>query len=132
MYLLSNRLKTYKLSYFVNVLICIRLVREITRREWEYTRGNTPEAPKLMDTKFKKGKKTLCPLQWQKKVLDALHEGTEAYMVGVMGDANLLAIHMSQIFELTWSSRPISPQPPALSVENPGSRQDRYSLLVGS
>ena len=29
----------------------------------------------------------------QKKALDALHKGTEAYMVGVMGDVNLLAIH---------------------------------------
>ena len=26
-------------------------------------------------------------------MLDALHEGTEAFMVGMMEDANLLAIH---------------------------------------
>ena len=45
-----------------------------------------------MDMELKKGKSIPCPpLQWQKKALDALHEGMEAYMVGVMGDVNLLA-----------------------------------------
>ena len=59
--------------------------------------GNNPEAPNLTDVELKKGKSTPCPMRWQKKVLDALHEGTEAYMVWVMGDANLLAIHAQRV-----------------------------------
>ena len=79
-----------------------RLVREITRREWVYLKGNDPEAPKLIDVELKKGKYTPCPLRWQKKALDALHEGTEAYMVGVMGDVNLLAIHAWRVTIQLW------------------------------
>ena len=60
-------------------------MREITRHEWARLKGNDPEAPKLTNAELKKGKYTPCPLRWQKKALDALHEGTEAYMVGVMG-----------------------------------------------
>ena len=41
----------------------------------------------------KKRKDDPCPLCWQKKAVDALHEGAEAFMVGIMEDANLLAIH---------------------------------------
>ena len=68
-------------------------MREITRHEWAHLKGNDHEAPRLTDAELKKGKQNACPLRWQKKALDALHEGTEAYMVGIMGDANLLAIH---------------------------------------
>ena len=37
--------------------------------------------------------RNICPLQWTKWALDALHKGTEAYLTGLMEDANLLAIH---------------------------------------
>ena len=70
-----------------------RLVREITRWEWARLKDNDPEPPKLISAELKKGKYTPCPLRWQKKALDALQKGTEANMMGVMGDANLLAIH---------------------------------------
>ena len=56
-------------------------------------KGNDPEPLTLTDAELKKGKQNACPLQWQKKALDALLEGAEAYMVGVMVDTNLLAIH---------------------------------------
>ena len=72
-------------------------MREITRHEWAHLKGNDPEAPRLTDVELKKGKYTPCPLRWQKKALDALHEGMEAYMVGVMGDMNLLAIHAQRV-----------------------------------
>ena len=72
-------------------------MREITRHEWACLKGNDPEAPKLTDAELRKGKQNACPLQWQKKALDALHEGMEAYMVGVVGDANLLAIHARMV-----------------------------------
>ena len=32
-------------------------------------------------------------MRWTKGTIEALHEGTEAYMTGLMEDANLLAIH---------------------------------------
>ena len=37
--------------------------------------------------------KNTCPLCWTKGAIKALHKGTEAYMTGLMEDANLLAIH---------------------------------------
>ena len=51
------------------------------------------EAPDLSKAELKKGKSNPYPLCWQKKAVDALHEGAEAFMVGIMEDANLLAIH---------------------------------------
>ena len=51
----------------------------------------------LTDEEIKKGKKTPCLLRWQKKVVDALHKGTEAFIVSIMEDANLLAIHTQQV-----------------------------------
>ena len=32
-------------------------------------------------------------MRWTKGTIEALHKGTEAYMAGLMEDANLLAIH---------------------------------------
>ena len=69
----------------------------MTRREWASLKGSDPEAPRLTDAELKKGKYTPYPLHWQKKMLDALHKGTEAYMVGVMGEVNLLAIHARRV-----------------------------------
>ena len=51
-------------------------------------------APNYTDEELKEGKVTKCPLRWTKRAIDALHEGTEgAYMVMLMEDTNLLAIH---------------------------------------
>ena len=38
------------------------------------------------------GEKAFCP-HWAKGAVDALHEASENYLVGMMEDANLLAIH---------------------------------------
>ena len=78
-------------------LFSCRLIREITLREWARLKENDPEPPTLTDAELKKGKHNACPLWWQKKALDALHEGAEAYMVGVLADANLLAIHAQRV-----------------------------------
>ena len=40
---------------------------------------------------------TKCPLRWTKGAINALHKGVEAYMVSLMEDANLLAIHARRI-----------------------------------
>ena len=54
-------------------------------------------APDYTDDELKEGKVTKCPLWWTKGAIEALHEGTEAYMVSLMEDANLLAIHARRI-----------------------------------
>ena len=66
-------------------------------REHEQLYGRDVEVPQLMDNEPKKGKKTPCPLHWQKKSIDARHKGAEAFMVGMIEDANLLAIHAWQV-----------------------------------
>ena len=38
------------------------------------------------------GEKAFCP-HWAKGAVDALHEAVESYLVSMMEDANLLAIH---------------------------------------
>ena len=38
------------------------------------------------------GEKAFCPC-WAKGAMDALHEASENYLVGMMEDANLLTIH---------------------------------------
>ena len=38
------------------------------------------------------GETAFCP-RWAKGAVDALHEASESYLVGMMEDANLLAIH---------------------------------------
>ena len=73
--------------------ICYRLVREITRREYEKQHLRPGDTPDLMEEELAEGKKNTCPLNWKKGAIEALHKGTEAYMTGLMEDANLLAIH---------------------------------------
>ena len=75
------------------IMYIFRLIKEITRREYERLQGRDVEVPVLTKEELKKGKLTPCLLCWQKKTVDALHEGAEAFMVGIMEDANLLAIH---------------------------------------
>ena len=54
-------------------------------------------APDYTDDELKEGKVTKCPLCWTKGAIEALHEGSEAYMVSLLEDANLLAIHARRI-----------------------------------
>ena len=53
--------------------------------------------PPLSLTEYKKGVYIACPLRWQRSALECLHEGAEAYMVSLLEDANLLAIHARRI-----------------------------------
>ena len=73
--------------------ICYRLIREITRSEYEKRCLRPGDAPDLMEEELVEGKKNTCPILWMKGAIEALHEGMEAYMTGLMEDANLLAIH---------------------------------------
>ena len=82
------------MSYmYKTVLFCYRLVREITRREFKKRHLRPGDAPDLTEEELAEGQRNVCPLCWTKGAIEALHKGTEAYMTGLMEDANLLAIH---------------------------------------
>ena len=67
-----------------------RLIKHISMCEWGRRKGETEINPKLL-TKTE-GEKAFCP-HWAQGAVDALHEASESYLVGMMEDANLLAIH---------------------------------------
>ena len=73
--------------------ISYRLVKEITYCEWHRRRGHKADTPDYMKEELAAGEKNICPMRWTKGTIKALHEGTKAYMTGLMEDANLLAIH---------------------------------------
>ena len=67
-----------------------RLVKHISMREWRRRKDETVIDPTQL-TKAE-GERAFCPC-WAKGAVDALHEAAEHYLVGMMEDANLLAIH---------------------------------------
>ena len=79
---------TYTCIYF----IC-RLVREVSFREYNRIKGFPIEPPKLNAKQLKKGEYVRCPLRWTRGAIDAIHEAAEIYLVNLLEDANLLAIH---------------------------------------
>ena len=58
---------------------------------------NRGDAPDLTDEQITVGERNVCPMRWTKGVVEALNEGTEAYMTELLKDANLLAIHARRI-----------------------------------
>ena len=82
-------------------LLLSRLVKEITYREYRRAHAKCIMPPTVTDKEYKKGVYIACPLRWQRSALECLHEGAEAYMVSLLEDTNLLAIH----------ARPITVQP---------------------
>ena len=74
-----------------------RLIKEITYREFERLHGRAPGAPIISDADYASGTVVKCPMRWTKGALEALHEAAENYMVGLMEDANLLAIHARRV-----------------------------------
>ena len=71
-------------------MVFFRLIKHISMHEWRRRTGETEIDP----TKLSKaeGEKAFCPY-WAQGGMDALHEAAESYLVGMMEDANLLAIH---------------------------------------
>ena len=71
-------------------MVFFRLIKHISMREWRRRSGEKEIDP----TKLSKaeGEQAFCP-HWAKGAVDALHEAAENYLVGMMEDANLLAIH---------------------------------------
>ena len=73
--------------------ICYRLIKNLTWREVQKRNMRKAEALDLSEEQLAAGERNICPLWWMKGALEVLHKEMEAYMTGVMEDANLLAIH---------------------------------------
>ena len=58
--------------------------------EWRRRKGETEIDPTQLTRA--EGEKAFCP-HWAKGAVDALHEASENYLVGMTEDANLLTIH---------------------------------------
>ena len=78
-------------------LLLSGLVKEITYREFRRVHAKHITPPTVTNKEYKKGIYVACPLRWQRSALECLHEGAEAYMVSLLKDTNLLAIHARQI-----------------------------------
>ena len=57
----------------------------------------SPTGPDYTEEELAAGRRNKCPLCWTKGALEALHEGVEDYLVTLLKDANLLAIHARQV-----------------------------------
>ena len=59
--------------------------------------NDDPEPPRISDKAYKAGSFIKCPLRWTQGATKAIHEGAESYMISLLEDANLLAIHARRI-----------------------------------
>ena len=73
------------------------MVREVLYREFQKHRDDDPEPPVISDQAYKAGSFIKCPLCWTQRAIEAIHEGAELYMICLLEDANLLAIHARRI-----------------------------------
>ena len=78
-------------------LLLSRLVKEITYREYRRAHAKCITPPTVTNKEYKKGTYVVCPLRWQRSALECLHEASEVYLVSLLEDANLLAIHARHI-----------------------------------
>ena len=85
-----------QLPVFIYLLLS-RLVKEITYREFRRVHTQCITPPVITNKEYKKGTYVACPLKWQRSALECLHEVSEAYLVSLLKDANLLAIHARHI-----------------------------------
>ena len=88
---------TVDITTCIFYLLLSRLMKEIMYREFRRLQSRHITPPTIKDKDYKKGMYVACPLRWQRAALECLHEGAEAYMVSLLKDANLLAIHARQI-----------------------------------
>ena len=77
----------------ISVVLCYRLVKETTYREYQRSCGNRGDAPDLTEEQIVVGERNMCLMRWTKGAVEALHEGTKVYMTELMEDVDLLAIH---------------------------------------
>ena len=87
-------------GYTIMLYYFYRLIKEITWREYfrrHPEMGMPVEAPDITKRKLSRGEKNQCPLRWQVNAIEALHEGAENYLIGLLEDANLLVLHARRI-----------------------------------
>ena len=77
--------------------LCCRMVREVSYREFMKHQDDDPEPPRISDKAYKAGSFIKCPLHWTQGAIKAIHKGAELYMISLLEDANLLAIHARRI-----------------------------------
>ena len=109
MYSTVYGLNVVSVERWFNIIIIwnYRLVREISFRESaRYARSQRYaalqpssrwDAPDLTDEQLERGTVNKCPLQWARSAVEALHQAAEDYLVTIMEDANLLAIHARRV-----------------------------------
>ena len=75
-----------------------RLIKEVTIREFN-RRHDLDPPPVVTNEEWKRGNVTIqrFPMRWTKGAIEALHEAAENYLVGLLTDANILAIHARRI-----------------------------------
>ena len=70
------------------------MVKHICIREWRHHNSKTIINPEQLSDKAKE----MCYVpQWAMGAIDALHEALEDYLVTLLEDANLLAIHARRV-----------------------------------
>ena len=73
------------------------MVREVSYREFQKHHKMDPEPPAISYKAYKVGSFIKCPLRWTRGAIEAIHEEAESYMISLLEDANLLAIHARRI-----------------------------------
>ena len=73
------------------------MVREVLYREFQKHHDDDPKPPRISNQSYAAGSHVKCPLCWTKGAIEALHEGSESYLIGLLEDTNLLAIHARRI-----------------------------------
>ena len=66
-------------------------------REFQRYHGKPPVAPIISDVDYESGTVVKCPMRLTRGALEAFHEAAENYMVSLMEDTNLLAIHARRV-----------------------------------
>ena len=73
------------------------MVKEVSDREFHKQHDEDPEPPEISDWAYEAGSFIKCLLHWARGAIAALHEGVESYMISLLEDANLLAIHARRV-----------------------------------
>ena len=75
-----------------------RLLKEITIREFNQM-NDLPPQPKVTNEQWKRSNATThkCPMRWAKGAIEAIHKAAENYLVSLLTDANILAIHARRV-----------------------------------
>ena len=80
-------------KYKIHVLY-FRLIKHISIREWR-RRKNMKEID-LQELSNKQKEECFCPW-WTRGTVEALHEAAESYLVNLLENTNLLAIHARRV-----------------------------------